>query len=340
MLPDAIRAIPYGKATGGRFNDRGRRIFQDMDKTVATHVDGRAHGEGRHPQFHASMHSTWANDWALHRPIVGNDGLPSRAAHAQDRYYLADLAFVGADDQRKMFASGLHFDVVGQFLMADRVGPPAPADGYVFDVREPNAIEWYLSNGVDPIRTVRADAWYTWELRDLFGQSPNPAPAGEPQTIDQIRIAHNVALEGADLERADRYAAALTSQLATYVATKFSDGTELLGERFVPGVAPVLEVYFRAGGPTHDEDQFDLESYVERRPLLSLLAADEKVRTIGRPMFPSPREWKMGFLYASRTEIRKRPGQETYLGFFSGPDRAHPPTPLDGSNRIRLLTLR
>ncbi|MGH7435620.1 MAG: glycosyltransferase family 39 protein, partial [Polyangiaceae bacterium] len=95
MLPDAIRSIPYGKATGGRFNDRGRRIFQDMDKTVAlTWMGHRMEGDST-VQIHASMHSTWANDWALHRPLVSNDGVPSRAAHAQDRYFLADFAFVG-----------------------------------------------------------------------------------------------------------------------------------------------------------------------------------------------------------------------------------------------------
>jgi hypothetical protein len=341
MLPDAIRAIPYGKATGGRFNDRGRRIFQDMDKTVAVTWMGERMDPSSTAQIHGSMHSTWANDWALHRPLVPNDnGSPTRAAHAQDRYYLADLAFVGADDQHKVFASGLHIDVVGQFLMADRVAPYSPADGYVFDTREPNALEWYLSNGVDPIRTVRADPWYTWEIRHLFQQSPNPRPEGEPRTLDQIRIAHNIAVEDGDHERADRYAAALTAQLATFVATKFSDGTQLLGDRFVPGVAPVLEVYFRAGGPTHDEDQFDLESVVEHRPLVSLLAADEKIRTIGRPMFPCPKEWTAGFFYVSRTEIRKRPGQETYLGFFTAPEKVPPPAPLDGSSKIRLLTLR
>jgi 4-amino-4-deoxy-L-arabinose transferase-like glycosyltransferase len=339
ILPDGIRSMPYGKATGGRFNDRGRRIFQDLDKAVAVSwMTGKMEGPVR-VQIHSSMHSNWANDWALHRPIVGNDGIPGRAPKADDRYLVADMAFVNAADQHTL-GSQFHLDVVGQFAMADRVGPNTPADGYVLDAREPTALEWYLASCVDPVRTVRADAWYTWELRDLFGQVPNPPPPGEPATLDQIRIAHNVALASGDEARADRYGADLAAQLAAFVATKFSDGTMLLGERFVPGVAPVLELYFQAGGPTADEDQFDIESVVLRRPILSLLAADDKVRTLGRPMFPSPKEWKAGFIYASRTEIRKRPGQEAYAGFFTAPDKAHPPVPLDGSTKIHLLTLR
>jgi hypothetical protein len=338
MVPDAVRSMPYGKATGGRFNDRGRRIFQDLDKAVAlSWMTGKMEGDVR-VQLQGSMHSNWANDWALHRPIEGNDGIAARAAHAEDRYVVADMAFVNAADQHKL-ASQFHLDVVGQFAMADRVGPMAPLDGYVFDVREPTALEWYFAYGVDPIRTVRADRWYTWELRDLFGQVPNPPPEGEPSTLEQIRIAHNVAVASGEEQRADRYAQALTAQLATFVSTKYSDGTMLLGERYVPGVAPLLEVYFEAGGPTADEDQFDIESVVQRRPILSLLAADDKVRVVGRPMFPCPKEWKARYIYASRTEIRKRPGQEVYAGFFTAPDKAKPPLPLDGSTKIRLLTL-
>ncbi len=339
ILPDGIRSMPYGKGTGGRFNDRGRRIFQDLDKAVAlSWMTGRMEGPTR-VLIHGSMHSNWANDWALHRPIAGTDGIPARVARADDRYLVADLAFVNAGDQQKLGAQ-FHLDVVGQFLMADRVGPYAPADGYVFDAREPTALEWYLAYGADPIRTVRADPWYTWELRDHFGQTPNPAPPDEPTTIDQLRIAHNVAVASGDAERAAKCRSDLVAQLAVFPATKFTDGTLLLGERFLPGVAPTLEVYLLAGGPTPDEDQFDIESVIQRRPIVSLVGADDRVRTLGRPLFPPPKLWKAGFIYVSRTEIRSRPGQETFVGFFTAPEKAHPPMPLDGAAKIRLLTLR
>jgi hypothetical protein len=339
MLPDGIRSLPYGKATGGRFNDRGRRIFQDVDKAVALSWMAKRMEPMTRVQLHGSMHSNWANDWALHHPTFGNDGIPGRISRTEDRYFIADLAFVNWGDQQKL-AAQLPMVVVGQFVLADRMASMAPAEGYLFDAREPNAIEWYVAHGVDPVRTVRPDPWYTWEVRDLFGQTPNPPPGGEPADIEQLRIAHNIAVATKDDERAGRYQAAITAQLSPSAATKFSDGTMLLGSRFVPGVAPVLEVYFQVAGPTADDDQFDLESVVEHRPLLSLTRADDKVRTIGRPMFPCPKAWKAGYLYASRTEIRKRPGQETYAGFFTAPDKAHPPLPLDGSKKIRLLTLR
>jgi hypothetical protein len=54
---------------------------------------------------------------------------------------------------------------------------------------------------------------------------------------------------------------------------------------------------------------------------------------------PPPKLWKPGFIYVSRTEIRQRPGREVFVGFFTAPDKAHPPVPLDGSGKVRLLTL-
>jgi hypothetical protein len=339
MLPDGVRGLAYARATGGRFNDRGRRIFQDLDKSVALEwMSQQMRGLAR-VQLHTSMHWNWANDWALHRPVAQVDGLPSRAAPpVEDRYFVANLAFVNAADQQKL-AAQFHLVEVGQYALVDRAAPWAPADGYVLDSREPTPLEWYFVSGVDPILSVRPDPWTTWEVREQFSQGPNPAPASEPRILEELRIAHNVAVAANDSERADALEAKLVAQLEVYPATKFTDGTQLLGVRFVPGVAPRLEVYFEAAGPTPDEDQFDIESFVQRRPIVSLLAGDERVRTIGRPLVPPPKLWKPHFVYVDRTEIRQRPGQEMYLGFFTAPEKARPPMPLDGSTKIRLLTL-
>jgi hypothetical protein len=339
MLPDGVRGLSYGRATGGRFNDRGRRIFQDLDKSVALEWMTRQMEGAPRVQLHSSMHWNWSNDWALHRPVAGVDGLPSRVASmVEDRYFVADLKFVSAADYQKL-AAQFHLIVVEQYALVDRVSPWAPADGYVLDSREPTALEWYFVSGVDPILSVRSDPWYTWEIREQFGQTPNPPPDAAPATPEELRIAHNVAVAAGDSDRADALEAQLVSRLQVYAATKFTDGTRLLGVRFLPGVDPFIEVYFEAAGPTADEDQFDIESYVQRRPIVSLLLADEKVRTVGRPLVPPPKLWKRGFVYVDRTEIRKRPGRETYVGFFTAPEKMRPPMPLDGSTKIRLLTL-
>ncbi len=342
MLPDGIRGLYYARTTGGRLNDRGRRIFQDVDKSDASAwFAGRMEGPSR-VQIHTSMHTTWAIDWAIRRPTVVVEGAPTRAPAGQDRYLLADLAFMKAPEQVKM-AHDFHIVAVGQFVLVDRTAPAAPAEGFVFDVREPRPLEWYLSAGTDPIRTVRADPWYTWELRDEFNQTPNPTPPFDPppSTLDDLRIAHNAAVATGDAERAAGLQADLVTRLNSQSATKFTDGTLLLGAFYTDGVAPVLDLYFQAAGPAPaDDQQFDIQAIVERAPIGSLVEADNRPKATGMPLVVPPRLWKSGCIYASHTEIRHRPGRERFVGFFTGGSDANRPKPVDGSREVPLITLR
>ena len=340
ILPDGVRGLAYARATGGRFNDRGRRIFQDVDKSAACEWMTARMEAGTRVQIHTSMHAAWGIDWALRRPTVAVDEPPTHAPTGTDRYFLADLAFMNAAAQVRM-ANEFHLVVVGQYALLDRAAPFAPADGYSFDVREPTPLEWYFVGGSDPLRTVRPDPWYTWELREQFGQSPNPPPTdGAPETLDEIRIAHNAALSAHDGARAEELQKRLVSGLHGRTAT-FTDGTRLLGERFSHGVAPVLDLFFLAAGPAAGDDtQFDIKSVIEQAPLLSLVEADNKVKAVGMPLAIPPRLWKAGFIYVDHTEIRHRPGREIYTGFFVGGNDETRPKEIDGDNEIPLLTLR
>lgn len=340
ILPDGVRGMYYARTTGGRFNDRGRRIFQDVDKSEACEWFGHQMQGPSRVQIHSTMHSAWGVDWALRRPTVQVDAPPTRSKGADDRYFLADLAFMKVHDQERM-AKDFKLVAIGQYVMVDRTAPAAPADGYRFDVKEPGLLSWYFVSGTDPERTVRPDPWYTWELRDEFGQTPNPRPELAPVTLDEIRVAHNAALAAGDPARAEELQAELVTKLEADAATKFTNGTVLLGEHFTRGVAPVLEVYFQAAGPASDDDlQFDIQSVVEQAPLLSLVEADPKAKAAGMPMTIPARLWKAGYIYVDRTVIRHRPGREVFAGFFTGGTDSTRPTPVDGHRDIRLLTLR
>jgi Dolichyl-phosphate-mannose-protein mannosyltransferase len=338
MLPDGVRGLAEARATGGRFNDRGRRIFQDLDKAAAcAWMTTRMEPDTR-VQIHASLHSAWEVDWALRRPTVGTDAAPTRLATGADRYFIGDLAFMKPGDQVKM-AAEFHVVAVGQFVLIDRASPFAPADGYSFDLREPTPLEWYFVDGSDPVRALRPDPWYTWELRQAFGQAPNPVPDRPPQTLDELRIAHNAATAAGDSARAAELRKQIVNQLDANTAT-FTDGTQLLGERFTRGVAPALDLYFLAAGPAVADDiQFDIKSVVERPPLFSLVGADDKIKAVGMPFVIPPRIWKAGFIYLDHTEIRHRPGREAYSGFFIGGSDQTRPKEVDG-NDLPLLTLR
>ena len=331
MIPDGIRCLRYAHTTEGRFNDRGRRIFQDVDKSEACEWMTQRMEASTAAQIHSSMHATWAVDWALRRPTVAVDGPPTRAVQGQDRYFIADLAFMKPPEQVRMVKE-FHVVALGQFVLVDRIAPAAPADGYVFESREPRPLEWYLRADADPIRTVRPDPWYTWELREQFGQTPNPPPDGEPASLEEFRVAHNVGVAEGDAARAERYLTELVARLDSQAATKFTDGTLLLGEQYTAGVAPVLKVFFQAAGPAEvDDRQFEIQSVVVKAPLLSLVRADSKVRAVGMPLAIPPRLWKAGFIYVARTEIRQRPGLERFTGYFIGGKDPMRPKPVDGA---------
>jgi hypothetical protein len=114
----------------------------------------------------------------------------------------------------------------------------------------------------------------------------------------------------------------------------------LLGERFTAGVAPTLDVYFAASGPAKDDIRFELESSIQKRPLLSLVVRDDSVRTVEAQQVVPPKLWKRGFIYVSRSEIRPRSGSEVFAGNFAGADKGRAPKPRNGSTSIRLLTLQ
>jgi 4-amino-4-deoxy-L-arabinose transferase-like glycosyltransferase len=339
-LPDGIEALHYARMTGGRFNEKGKLALREEDKSqalewMAQRMEGRATVD-----LHDGMRPTWAQAWALHRPIRQATAIPVSHTNGQDRYFIGDLAFMTASDQLRL-AHEFSLIAVGQYVFVDRaIAPPAPVEGLVFDPREPNPLEWYFLSGVDPIRTVRADAFYTWELRDHYGQTPNPSPDGPPASLEQLRIAHNAAVAANDSGLAERYQHEFMASIDARVARTYSTGTKLLGERYTSGVAPTLALYFLAVGQADADYQFDVISVVDDRRFLSLVPPDDKIKSVGVPFVIPPRLWRKGYIYVSYIEIRHRPGREMFFGSFSGPPGFLPPKPVDETSGAPLLILR
>jgi 4-amino-4-deoxy-L-arabinose transferase-like glycosyltransferase len=340
ILPDGIEGLRYGKATGGRFNEKGSRDFRDVDKAQALEFMGERTEPGLIVLMHDSMRSTWALDWAMHRTLHGIDKLPGDKTPPEERYFVADLDFLPAPDQRKL-AESYKLLVVDHFVMADRLATKGPVEAYVFDERQPTLLEWYLAYGTEPVRTVRPDPWATWELRDAWGQAPNPAPAGQPQTLEQQRIAHNVAVARNDTAGADLLEKQILAQLDTSVSTGFGDGTRLIGQRLDKGVLPVLTLMFRAAATSNDEFEFAIASVMDARKPLSLVPPDDRVKQLGAPFPVTPREWRAGYIYAEHAPIHHRPGKERFAGRFEpmGKD-FHGPKPVSGEGEVPLVVLQ
>jgi hypothetical protein len=338
MVPDSLRALRYGRASGARFNEKGRHSWREMDKVVALQWMARDLAPATVVVMHTGLRSSWACEWAVHHPVVSQGGIPQQGKQNELRYFMADLTQMNTNEQEKMFAT-FHVIVVGSYTKVDREAEHAPLDAYAIDEREPTFFEWYSQYAVDPVRTIRRDPWETWELRNDFSQSPNPLPADEPASMEELRVAHNAAVAAGDADRAQKYRQRLVSQLDVQVATKYTDGTELLGQRYTRGVEPKLSLYFLAAGPSPDELQFDMSSEVEASPLLSLVQPDPLVKAVGTPFAEPPHTWRKGYIYVDRAEVRHRPGRETFYGQFMSLDHRPVPKRVDRAEDTWLLTL-
>jgi hypothetical protein len=339
ILPDGIDGLNYARNTGGRFNENGRIIHQDVDKAALMKWLEPKMESHTSAAFDIAMRFQWSFAWELRRPVDPISPPPARRKTGTRQYFLVDTRFVSSDKELTSLADSFAVTAVGPYWTIDRGKPKAPIEGYVFQRREPSWFEWCLYQAHDPVYTIQKDAYHTWELRDSYGQEPNPAPQGPLLTPDQRRVAHNMALAGGDTALAAKLEQELVSDLDRSVAVRYDDGTELLGMSFDKGVAPRLTLYFKASG-SEKNMEFEIRSEVEKKKKWSWVPADEKVRVVGMPFSIPSGLWKKGFIYTSVTEIRKRPGLERYYGYFHTVRGGTPPLPAKGGVRRTLLMLQ
>ncbi|WP_437285889.1 ArnT family glycosyltransferase [Sorangium sp. So ce406] len=347
VLRDGLPALRYARETGGRFNERGHLIDSDGAKTaflrwLAPRLPGDAAVE-----LHEGMKATWAQVWALGGRVVRT----SRPAPRQEPprgAYLADTRFMLDRDQATL-ARRFDITAVGPFwALGAAAGAHVDADvprargieAFSFREREPGLLAWYLVSGTEPEREIVPDPFLTWELRAHFGQPAAP-PATAPETLEQKRIAHNIALAAGDGARAAALLAEISAALAP-LGARFDDGTELLGTTFHEGARSLLTIFVRAGGPAADDVALAVRSRVVERAPLSTTMADPVTREVGLPTAISPQRWRTGFLYADPVPIRKRPGTEVFWASMRAREPGRAPRLVDrgGASEVEVLRLR
>ncbi|XXX74425.1 glycosyltransferase family 39 protein [Sorangium sp. So ce134] len=347
VLRDGLPALRYARETGGRFNERGHLIDSDGEKTAF--LRWLAPRLPRTPtdapvEMHEGMKATWAQVWALGGRVVKTTR-PAPKETPPRGAYLADARFMPDRDQA-ILAQRFDITAVGPFwALGAGAGAEAPRaqgargiEAFSFREREPGLLAWYLVSGTEPEREIVPDPFLTWELRTHFGQPAEP-PAGPPETLEQKRIAHNVALAAGDGARAAALLAEITAALAP-LGARFDDGTELLGTTFHEGARSLLTIFVRAGGPAAGDVTLAVRSRVVERAPLSTTMADPVYREVGLPTAISPQRWRAGFLYADPVPIRKRPGTEVFWASLKARDRGRAPRLAGGASEVEVLRLR
>jgi 4-amino-4-deoxy-L-arabinose transferase-like glycosyltransferase len=310
---DAIPALRYARETGGRFNEKGLLIHSDGAKTAFLRFIEPELPRDATIEMHEGMKTTWAQVWALGGRIVAQNRPLPRDLHARPGVYLADTRFL-LDNLQGELAERFHVTAVGPFWRVSPGEAAAPIDAFAIEEREPSWWEWYFISGTEPHREIVPDAYRTWELRAHFGQ-PAEAPGEPPRSLEQKRIAHNIAVAAGDSARAASLLAEIERELSP-VHARFEGGTEIVGTTFHEGARAKLTLYVLAGGPTSADVQLTVTSRVAARAPLSLTMADPTEREVGLPLAIAPQRWRAGFLYSDPVPIRKRPGAEVFHASF------------------------
>ena len=314
VLPDGLRGLNYARNTGGRFNEHGRLILQDIDKTAALKFFATNLPTPSRIALDVSLHPNWSQEFALERPT--SEVNLQFSGHGGDRYRILDSRFASAATLRQIAAQS-PITAVGPYWLIDADKDPTPLFAYRFVEREPKLWERFFVQAHDPIENIEADPCETWELRWHFAQNPNPEPSLRPQGLPQMRVFHNLAVALGDREAAKTYREQLEHGFDRNFDEAFSNGSRLLGQRVTDGVLTRLELYFLAAGPLDSNLTYAIWSNVKKSARFSFVIPDDKTKAQSLRFSIPPALWKAGMIYVSVSEIRKRPGLEQFEGAWA-----------------------
>jgi NADH:ubiquinone oxidoreductase subunit 6 (subunit J) len=327
VFPDGLRALDYSRDTGFRLNDNGQLNLQDYDKNLALKSFQPHITPGKAVILNPSLLPNWSQDYALERPTTIGSGRAGIRTTTPN-YSIYDVRL--APPTTLSWAQSFRHNQVGPYLLVNTaaVGEPTVVQGFV--ERSPSLLERYFVQSHDPIRSIAADPYLTWEFGDHLAVGSNPVPAGLDKPEHRV-TAYNVAVATKDETRAKALLETIEQGLIKKSATRFADGTRLLGHRLLDGTPPLLEVYFLAARSYGGDVFFDVRSRVRQAPRFSFVVADDKEKKYGLGFVIHPAFWKKDRLYVSRVEVRDRPGTEVFFGRWRGNLR---PLPIQGSETV------
>ncbi|MGO9833354.1 MAG: ArnT family glycosyltransferase [Polyangiaceae bacterium] len=343
IIPDGWRGLRLFRATGGRYDDRGSPIYSGTDTIWVTERFIRPEMlPGMHVDAHPSVQWWWEDIWAAKALGVEVNAPPRELGpvNVSHPFFIARPSRMSADELLQI-SKAAHVRVYGNVWLVDERKAAAPIDAYRVDERDPNPIQWVLYGDADPIRSTTAtpDPFLTWEWRTHLGVR-SKAPTIAPRTLDELRIAHNAAVEEGNAAAAELYQARIEGQIDRNVTARYNDGTRIVGVRVGGGSRGKLEVWFLAGDQPRGDAVFTLHSTVDRAEPLSLVPASPVVREMSWDVPLPPKLWRKGFLYVTETLLLHRTGYERYTGSWVSRDAQAPPRRVDGPAETWLALVR
>lgn len=340
LVPDAPRVLRYARETGGRFDEHGNIIRSETDLVrVAQWLRPRL-PERTALHVEPGFPWGWHHSWAL-RGITRSGSLPPKPGpdHHGEPYWIGRASLMDLAG-RKRVMGGYYVQTFGDVWVVETRRAPAPLDAWTFEEREPGFFEWYFSAHVEPVTRLVQDPLATWELRLHYGQeAPRPAPSA-PRSLEDVRVLHNLAVDGGDAAEVGRLRAQIDAALDRSTAAEFTQGVRMIGSRVTPGVQPRVQAWFEAQGPTEADALFDVRSRVIHPKRWSWMPQDPSERNCAYPPVIPTATWRRGFLYVIEFALFKRFGDEVFSGAFTPRTSGPVPQRKDGQSRTTVALVR
>jgi hypothetical protein len=331
MMRDGVASLWVWRRTGGRYDDMGTLIRSHLDMlAVLEQVVMPKVTKGTPIDTNGSAQWGWEHQWK-YQAVNEDVGLPMQVAQVPGAYpfWIGRGSGLMADVQRRVAAAG-HVRIYGDTWIVDQREPVAPVDVYKVEEREPGFFRWLFVEGTEPERIVgkQPDPWLTWEYRRHLDELA-VEPTGTPVTLDEMRIAHNLAVDHGDREASERWREQIEAQLDRKAETRFDTWVHLIGLRRIEGVQPRIETWFEVTGQPSGDVEFDVVSSVVARAPFSLVPPDTTDRSMAWPPSLPTKLWKPGFIYRTETVLNHRIGIERYVGHWASRDGAPVPRRMD-----------
>ncbi len=313
LVPDAPRILRYARATGGRFSEKGHFIRDEFDTIQVAKWMGPAVPQSATFLVDTSNLSWgWHASWALDRVNIAAALPEVGASNASQPWWLARISTLSQSALTNVMSRARPLIIDDLMLVDTRVGQ-GPLLGYRIEEREPTWLEWAFISGVQPVRSIRENEFVTWEWRIHFDQLFD-FPKAEPKDLEEVRVAHNVAVHQGNVAQASKLRARIDGALDRAPAATFSGGHQLLGARVSGKANPKLETWFLSNGPIDSNAYFQVRSTVEAPLKFSLIPRDPSERDCGMPPALPSTVWRVGFIYRFECPMLHRLGLEHFYG--------------------------
>ena len=319
--------LVQARKTAGRFDQTGHYMAPDAD--IAQFVEwalSNVATAGSVVQALDKMDFSYSSNYAAQRPHAMVPSLTAAKLEDPQRVAVVDTR-VSPTKELRSIANDFRVQAVGPFWKVDRAEKGPAFTALEYREREPNVFEWMFVAGTDLVRTIgkREDSFATWQWRDALGL-PATTPDAVPTSLDELVIAHNIAVSSGDTARASALLAQITPQMGRRLDIDYTNGVHLRSIDVHDGPAIITTLFWETDTTFKPVDaNFKLTCKVTKPPRLWIAQTDY----FDRDMAPVPpirvAFWKPGYLYAQRFEAIPRVGREECRGGFSS--EIHPKAP-------------